>query len=223
MAAAVTAAQAQVEAARADIASAQKRPLATLKGLEAVNAQIDQVVAGARDAQARRRRAEQMLGQTINQAQAQVSAAEDYVTARRGAIGADARTRLAQAGAELVQAQQLQSTDPDQALQARPACRPAGRARPAGGSERRRRFRRSRTRRIRRRRQYARRHAGRDRDQLPAQRRRTPWRLRRRVRRRRGWRRVLRRQLRRRRHPRPARRRSLLNLPSSPPPVPATT
>nr|WP_274637910.1 TPM domain-containing protein [Microbacterium bovistercoris] len=117
VAAAVTAAQAQVEAARADIASAQKRPLATLKGLEAVNAQIDQVVAGARDAQARRRRAEQMLGQTINQAQAQVSAAEDYVTARRGAIGADARTRLAQAGAELVQAQQLQSTDPDQALQ----------------------------------------------------------------------------------------------------------
>ena len=46
----------------------------------------------------------------------QVSAAEDYITARRGAVGADARTRLAEAGASLVHAQQLQGIDPQQAL-----------------------------------------------------------------------------------------------------------
>ena len=51
------------------------------------------------------------------QARAQVSAAEDYITARRGAVGAEARTRLAEAGASLVQAQQLQATDPERALQ----------------------------------------------------------------------------------------------------------
>ena len=51
------------------------------------------------------------------QAQAQVSAAEDYITARRGAVGAEARTRLAEAGASLVRAQQLQQSDPQQAMQ----------------------------------------------------------------------------------------------------------
>ena len=117
VAAAVTATRTQVDAAKADMAAASKHPLATLKALEAVNAQIDQVLQGARDAATRAQRAQQMLGQMMMQAQAQVSAAEDYVTARRGAVGTDARTRLAQAGAELAQAQQLQTTAPDQALQ----------------------------------------------------------------------------------------------------------
>ncbi|WEG07809.1 TPM domain-containing protein [Microbacterium horticulturae] len=117
VAAAVAATRTQVDAAKADMAAASKHPLATLKALEAVNAQIDQVLQGARDAATRAQRAQQMLGQMMMQAQAQVSAAEDYVTARRGAVGTDARTRLAQAGAELAQAQQLQTTAPDQALQ----------------------------------------------------------------------------------------------------------
>ncbi len=75
------------------------------------------MVAGVRDAAAKAQRAQQLIGQQIMQAQAQVSAAEDYVVARRGAIGAEARTRLAEAGAALVQAQQLQTADPEQALQ----------------------------------------------------------------------------------------------------------
>ncbi|GAA3767626.1 TPM domain-containing protein [Microbacterium kribbense] len=116
VAAVVTATRTQVDAAKADAAAGKKHPLATMKALEAVNTQIDQTLAGARDAATRAQRARQMLGQVMMQAQAQVSAAEDYVTSRRGAIGADARTRLAQAGAELVSAQQLQTSDPDQAL-----------------------------------------------------------------------------------------------------------
>lgn len=58
-----------------------------------------------------------MLGQVMMQAQGQVSAAEDYITSRRGAIGAAARTRLAEAGSSLVQAQQLQASDPETAMQ----------------------------------------------------------------------------------------------------------
>lgn len=106
----------QVEQARANLAGAAMRPLFTLQNLEAANEQIDTLIAGVRDAQQRAQRAQQMLGQTIMQAQAQVSAAEDFITSRRGAIGAEARTRLAEAGAALVQAKQLQASSPEQAL-----------------------------------------------------------------------------------------------------------
>ena len=117
VAVAIAATRQQVDAAKASLAGPARRPLQTLQGLEAANAQIDGVVAGVRDAAAKAQRAQQMIGQQILQAQAQVSAAEDYIVARRGAIGAEARTRLAEAGAALVQAQQLQSANPEQALQ----------------------------------------------------------------------------------------------------------
>ncbi len=109
--------RAQLDAAKTLLASTQRRPLAALQALEAANAQIDALVQGARDAEAQAQRSRQLLGQTMLRAQAQVSAAEDYITARRGAIGAEARTRLAEAGATLVHAQQLQSSDPVQSLQ----------------------------------------------------------------------------------------------------------
>ncbi|WP_345801990.1 TPM domain-containing protein [Microbacterium sp. AZCO] len=117
VAATVTATRQQLDAARTQLTGTQKRPLAALKALEAANQQIDAVIAGVRDAAAKAQHAQQVLGQVMLQARAQVSAAEDYITARRGAVGAEARTRLAEAGASLVQAQQLQSVDPARALQ----------------------------------------------------------------------------------------------------------
>jgi hypothetical protein len=117
VAAAIVATTQQMDAARANLAAGVTRPLLALQGLEAANAQIDGVIAGVRDAAARDERARQMLGQVLLQAQAQVSAAEDYITARRGAVGAQARTRLAEAGAALVQAQQLQTADPTRAME----------------------------------------------------------------------------------------------------------
>ncbi len=116
VAAAIAATRQQVDAGRASLAGTARRPLQTLQALEAANAQIDGVVAGVRDAAAKAQRAQQLVGQQILQAHGQVSAAEDYITARRGAIGAEARTRLAEAGAALVQAQQLQAANPEQAL-----------------------------------------------------------------------------------------------------------
>lgn len=107
----------QINAARAYLSGNQRRPLFALQGLTAANDQIDAIVQGVRDAQAQRQRASQMLGQVMMQAQGQVSAAEDYITSRRGAIGAEARTRLAEAGSSLVQAQQLQASDPETAMQ----------------------------------------------------------------------------------------------------------
>nr|BFF10783.1 hypothetical protein GCM10025699_20860 [Microbacterium flavescens] len=117
VAATIAATTRQIEAAKANLASSAKRPLITLQSLENANQQIDALVQGIRDAEAQAQRARQMVGQLIMQAQAQVSTAEDYITARRGAVGAQARTRLAEAGASLVRAQQLQAGDPEQAMQ----------------------------------------------------------------------------------------------------------
>ncbi len=92
------------------------RPLAALEALRAANEQIDAVITGVRDAQARDDRAREQLAQAMLQAQAQISAADDYITSRRGAVGATARTRLAEARASLAGAQQLQGTDAATAL-----------------------------------------------------------------------------------------------------------
>ncbi|MDW4573270.1 TPM domain-containing protein [Microbacterium sp. M3] len=113
----IAATRQQLDAARTQLTGTAKRPLAALQSLEAANSQIDTLVQGVRDAEAQAQRARQMVGQVIMQAQAQVSAAEDYITARRGAVGAEARTRLAEAGASLARAQALQSGDPQQAMQ----------------------------------------------------------------------------------------------------------
>ncbi|WP_019181278.1 TPM domain-containing protein [Microbacterium yannicii] len=117
IAAVIAATRQQLDTARTHLAGTAKRPLIALQSLEAANAQIDALVQGVRDADARAQRARQMAGQLILQAQAQVSTAEDYVTARRGAVGAEARTRLAEAGASLARAQALQAGDPEQAAQ----------------------------------------------------------------------------------------------------------
>lgn len=113
----IAATRQQIDTARANLSGTAKRPVLALQSLEAANTQIDTVVQNARDAAAKAQRARQMVGQLIMQAQAQVSAAEDYITARRGAVGAEARTRLAEAGASLVRAQALQANEPEQAMQ----------------------------------------------------------------------------------------------------------
>lgn len=105
-----------LDAARSDLAGTQRRPLHTLQTLQATDQRIDELVQSVRDAAARSQRVAQQLGSELAQAQAQVSAAENFIAARRGAVGSEARTRLAEAGAALARAQQLQGVDPDQAL-----------------------------------------------------------------------------------------------------------
>ncbi|WEK13881.1 MAG: TPM domain-containing protein [Candidatus Microbacterium phytovorans] len=118
VAGAIAATRQQIDAARPLLAGSAKRPLFALENLERANAEIDAVLADVRDAQEKERRAAQQLSQLLAHAQAQVSAAEDYISSRRGAVGATARTRLAEAGSSLVQARQLAATDPAHALAA---------------------------------------------------------------------------------------------------------
>merc|ERR1711960_37212 len=113
IAAVIAATRAEIDRGRGMLTGTDRRPLMTL---QAANTQIDDTVRAVRDEQERARRAAQLLDQQILQAQAQMSAAEDFITARRGAVGAQARTRVAEAGASLVRAQQLRASDPAQAL-----------------------------------------------------------------------------------------------------------
>lgn len=118
LAPAIAAARAQVDAARPLVTGTAKRPLFAREGLDRANAQIDAVLAGVRDEQERAARAAAQLDGLMAQAQGEISAAEDFISSRRGAVGAEARTRLAEAGASLVQARQLQQSDPARALPA---------------------------------------------------------------------------------------------------------
>ncbi|WP_091366356.1 TPM domain-containing protein [Microbacterium sp. RU1D] len=118
VAAAAASARSQLDAARALLTGERPSPLRAVDGLQQANATIDGVLDAARDTAERDRRARAQLDTVLAQARAQVSATEDFIAARRGAVGPAARTRLAEAGAALVQAEQLQTTDPVAALAA---------------------------------------------------------------------------------------------------------
>lgn len=114
----VTAAtKAQLDQARANLSGAVRSPQAVLEALTAANTRIDSTMEGIRGAQERAARARQVLDQTMMQAQAQVSATNDFIATRRGAVGATARTRAAEATAALSRASALRAADPEQALQ----------------------------------------------------------------------------------------------------------
>jgi uncharacterized membrane protein YgcG len=117
VAGAVATAGAHLEAGRAALAPPRTAPLRALAALEQGNAAIDAVLRAAHDEAERRRRAESQVDGLLVQARAQVSATEEFISARRGAVGPTARTRLAEAGAALVQAEQLRAVDPASALQ----------------------------------------------------------------------------------------------------------
>ncbi|MEW1834399.1 TPM domain-containing protein [Microbacterium sp. NPDC079995] len=112
----IAATRQNLDAARKDLTGDVRDPLSALTLLERANSAIDGALGDVRDAQQRADRARAVLAQTLLQARTQVASAEDFIRSRRGAVGATARTRLAEAGATLVQATQAQENDPERAL-----------------------------------------------------------------------------------------------------------
>ncbi|MDQ0095337.1 TPM domain-containing protein [Paeniglutamicibacter psychrophenolicus] len=106
---ALSSVQAQVGTGRVD-------PVALLAevdaGLRPLNEQLNQI----RDAQERSRRAADQLQAAIRSAQMKISGTDDFIRARRGGVGATARTRLAEAQRNLEEALRLASSDPVNAL-----------------------------------------------------------------------------------------------------------
>jgi uncharacterized membrane protein YgcG len=105
-------------AVKARLAAGPINPIELVQTLEAANTPMDAALQGVRDAAMQMQRAQAALSQTLLAARSQVSAAEDFITARRGAVGAEARTRLAEAGRLVVQADSLAASDPANALAA---------------------------------------------------------------------------------------------------------
>jgi uncharacterized membrane protein YgcG len=102
--------------AKTRLSSGQANPLELAQRLDAANVHMDALLRGVRDTQVQEQRARAALDHTLLSARSQASAAADFITARRGAVGPDARTRLAEAGRLIAQAEALAATDPAAAL-----------------------------------------------------------------------------------------------------------
>ncbi|MET3174568.1 UNVERIFIED_ORG: putative nucleic acid-binding Zn-ribbon protein [Arthrobacter sp. UYCu721] len=101
---------------KAEIQGGKIDPIATLQRVETAHQALDQSLTGIRDQQDQARRAQASLQQTIMSAQAQISATSDYITARRGGVGTEARTRLAESQRNLDYALSISRNDPVTAL-----------------------------------------------------------------------------------------------------------
>ncbi|KAM9865483.1 hypothetical protein ACIFOC_02021 [Leucobacter aridicollis] len=96
----------------------QGDPVAALAAAAAANVQIDAAIGAARENTERLRRAEAARDEALVPARSEVLAAEQFIETRRGAIGSQARTRLAEAKRQLQLAEQYAQQDPMKSYQA---------------------------------------------------------------------------------------------------------
>jgi hypothetical protein len=97
---------------------AERDPATAITEVERVNTALHTALGGMRDAAEQAARAKAQLARVVSEAESAVGAARDFVATRRGAVGATARTRLAEAERQLTQALALRDSDPVAALAA---------------------------------------------------------------------------------------------------------
>ncbi|GAA0307220.1 TPM domain-containing protein [Streptomyces polychromogenes] len=111
---------ARAEAVLAEVRREQEAgrydPIDALRRVEEADAALDGALAGAREQESGRRRAAALLEQAQLSARSAIGAAADYVTTSRGAVGSEARTRLAEAQRHLERSVSSAGTDPAGAL-----------------------------------------------------------------------------------------------------------
>ncbi|WP_405784001.1 TPM domain-containing protein [Streptomyces sp. NBC_00859] len=91
-------------------------PIDALRRTEEADASLDKALDGAREHEEGTRRAAELLEPATLTARSTIGAAADYITTHRGAVGTQARTRLAEAHRHLEQSQALAATDAQGAL-----------------------------------------------------------------------------------------------------------
>ncbi len=91
-------------------------PVNAKVALDQANAPLDQALATVRGEQERVARLVAQRDRAITSAQSEIQAAQSYLETRRGAVGADARTRLSEAQRHLDLAISLASSDPETSL-----------------------------------------------------------------------------------------------------------
>lgn len=108
------------DAASAALARAEaeqtSNPLGSFTEIAAADVELDKAIAAAASEKQRADRLRQQLDQAMTAASAQVSAAADFISTRRGAVEAEARTRLSEAQRHLEEAVRLRESDPSTAL-----------------------------------------------------------------------------------------------------------
>ncbi|WP_247826625.1 TPM domain-containing protein [Arthrobacter antioxidans] len=112
----IAALQSAVATVRQERQNGRSNPVALLQRLEAAHAQLDAALGGVRDQAENTRRAQDALQHALIAAQSSISGTADYIRARRGGVGSEARTRLAEAERNLDYAVDLQRSDPVTAL-----------------------------------------------------------------------------------------------------------
>jgi uncharacterized membrane protein YgcG len=118
LAAAAAAGTEAVAAVRAGRSRPTTDPQADLRRLQEADAVLDKALAASREAAQRDAKARARLDRALPAARAEVAAAGDYLTTRRGALGAQPRTLLAEAQRQLARAEGLATSDPAAALTA---------------------------------------------------------------------------------------------------------
>ncbi|MGW0362292.1 TPM domain-containing protein [Streptomyces sp. NPDC002990] len=103
---------------RQEMAADRYDPIDALRRVEEADAALDEALAGARERESGRQRAAALLDPALLAARSAIGAAADFITTSRGAVGAQARTRLAEAGRHVERAVALAGSDPAGALAA---------------------------------------------------------------------------------------------------------
>ncbi|WP_231486571.1 TPM domain-containing protein [Candidatus Blastococcus massiliensis] len=109
-------AEAAMTAADAAMAGPRPDPMTALRQLEEAGIALEQALSVARDAASRQRRAAAALEQSVRTARSTIGSARDFIATRRGAVGPEARTRLAEAQRHLDLAMELSADDVEAAL-----------------------------------------------------------------------------------------------------------
>ncbi len=112
----MAAAQEAVAVARGQLSGGPFDSVGTLRTLAQADATLDQVLASARTERDQQLRASAVLDQSMLLARTSMTAAEDFIGTRRGYVGAQARTSLAEARRHYLQVVGLTSADPVTAL-----------------------------------------------------------------------------------------------------------
>ncbi|MGW9382633.1 TPM domain-containing protein [Streptomyces sp. HB202] len=114
---------------RGAMAAGPYDPIDALRRVEEADTALDEALAGARDQERGEAKARSLLDQAMLTARSAIGAAADYITTNRGAVGSQARTRLAEAQRRWERARELSATDAQGALaEARQADALAGQA-----------------------------------------------------------------------------------------------
>ncbi|WP_435974222.1 TPM domain-containing protein [Streptomyces sp. Qhu_M48] len=100
---------------RRAVDSGRYDPLDALRRIEEADAALDEALEGARERESGSRRARALLDQVMLTARSAIGAASDYITTHRGAVGSEARTRLAEARRRWEKARALADADDPQA------------------------------------------------------------------------------------------------------------